>query len=80
MGAERLRPQVEAEAILATKAYDADERVRQPLEPRGIEVVIPSKKNRLSPHDYDRFLYRSRHLVENFFALLKQDRAIATRN
>ena len=27
----------------------------------------------------DRHLYKARHLIENFFARLKQDRAIATR-
>jgi transposase len=74
-----LLPQVEAEAILADKAYDADERVRIPLTERGIEVVIPSKNNRKYPYDYDRVLYQARHLVENFFAKLKQYRAIATR-
>ena len=29
--------------------------------------------------DYDRELYKARHLIENFFAKLKQFRAIATR-
>ena len=31
------------------------------------------------PRDYDRDLYEARHLIENFFAKLKQFRAIATR-
>jgi hypothetical protein len=69
VGASELLPQVEAEAILADKAYDADERVRIPLTERGIEVVIPSKNNRKHPYDYDRVLYQARHLVENFLAL-----------
>lgn len=29
--------------------------------------------------DYGRALYKARHLIENFFAKLKQYRAIATR-
>jgi len=29
--------------------------------------------------DYDKDLYRARHLIENFFCKLKQFRAIATR-
>jgi transposase len=29
--------------------------------------------------EYDRELYKARHLIENFFAKLKQYRAIATR-
>jgi transposase len=42
-------------------------------------VVIPPKSNRRSPRTYDRDLDKARHLVENFFARLKQFRAIATR-
>lgn len=72
-------PQVQAEAVLADKAYDADERVVIPLQQRGIEVVIPPQKNRKDPRDYDAVLYQARHLIENFFAKLKQFRAIATR-
>jgi transposase len=41
--------------------------------------VIPPRANRSSPRDYDRQLYRARHLIENFFAKIKQFRAIATR-
>jgi transposase len=42
-------------------------------------VVIPPKTNRIIKRDYDRHIYKSRHLIENFFAKLKQFRAIATR-
>jgi transposase len=41
--------------------------------------VIPSKRNRTNPREYDTDLYKARHLIENFFAKLKQYRAIATR-
>ena len=68
-----------AGAVLADKAYDADERMRQKLKEKGREAVIPPKKNRLEPSNYDKYLYKSRHLIENFFAKLKQYRAIATR-
>jgi transposase len=30
-------------------------------------------------HDYDRNLYKAHHLVENFFAKIKQYQAVATR-
>lgn len=69
----------QADAALADKAYDAEDRVRQKLKEKGCEAVIPSKKNRLNPLDYDKDLYKARHLIENFFAKLKQYRAIATR-
>jgi len=64
---------------LADKAYDADERVRLKLQDKGCMAVIPPKKNRLTPADYDKDLYKDRCLIENFFAKLKQYRAIATR-
>ena len=42
--------------------------------------MIPPRSNRSSPRDYDRELYTARHLIENFFAKIKQvPRAIATR-
>jgi transposase len=79
VGADHLLPQVEADALIADKAFDAEERVIQPLQAAGITPVIPSKTSRKSPRDYDRELYKARHLIENFFARLKQFRAIATR-
>jgi transposase len=42
--------------------------------------VHPSKANRQSPREFDREVYKERHLIENFFAKLKQFRAIATRD
>ena len=69
----------DVEAVLGDKAYDADERVRQRLKAKGCVAVIPPRSNRQSPHSYDSHLYKARHLIENFFALLKQYRAIATR-
>jgi len=78
-GADVFLEHFEAEALLADKAYDADERVIDKLEATGKEVVIPPKSNRKEPREYDKELYKARHLVENFFARLKQYRAIATR-
>jgi transposase len=65
--------------LLADKAYDADERVLLRLKAMNCEAVIPQKSNRKNQREYDKFLYQSRHLIENFFAKLKQYRAIATR-
>ena len=78
-GADALLPNVEAEFFLADRAYDAQERVIEKLEAKGCEVVIPSTSRRNQERDYDRHLYKARHLIENFFAKLKQYRAIATR-
>jgi transposase len=78
-GADVLLPQIEADIVLADKGFDADERVLIPLQNAGKTAVIPPKANRKIQRDYDRELYKARHLIENFFAKLKLFRAIATR-
>lgn len=79
-GADALMDEItKADALLADKAYDADERVRQKLIEKGCIAVIPSKSNRINPASYDKDVYKERHLIENFFAKLKHYRAIATR-
>ena len=37
-----------------------------------MEAVIPSRKNRKIQREYDHYLYRYRHLVENAFTELKK--------
>jgi len=44
-----------------------------------MEVIIPPKKNRKIQREYDKDLYKLRHLVENAFLELKRWRGIATR-
>jgi transposase len=78
-GAEALLPDLAAGILIADKAFDAQERVIAPLEQAGTMVVIPPRANRKNPRPYDRDLYKAWHLIENFFAKLKQHRAIATR-
>ena len=76
--AESLVAQVEPEALLADKGYDADAFV-EALKARAITVVIPPKENRNVKRDCDFALYCERNLVERFFNIIKQFRAIATR-
>jgi transposase len=78
-GADILLPNVEASVFIADRAYDAQERVIDKLQKKGCQIVIPSRVRRKRPRDYDKHLYQARHLIENFFAKLKQYRAIATR-
>ena len=73
-----LLDQVEPEAFLGDKAYDADSLI-ETLDDRSITPVIPSKANRREPRKTDFALYRERNLVERFFNKLKQYRALATR-
>ena len=67
-----------AGAAIADKAYDSDAVVAA-AKRQGAEAVIPSKKNRKVPRDYDEHLYKERKKVEWFISLLKQYRRVATR-
>jgi transposase len=78
-GADAFLPQMQADTLLADKAFDADQRVIKPLLAAGKKLVIPSKSNRKVQRTFDREMYKARHLMENFFCKLKQYRAIATR-
>ena len=78
-GADELLPHMQADTLLADKAFDADERVIKPLLAAGKTVVISPKSNRKTPRPFDKEIYKARHLIENFYCRLKQFRAIATR-
>ena len=78
-GADALLPTIDAAIVIADKGYDAQERVVDPLLKQGKQAVIPSRKSCKEKRKYDWHLYKARHLVENFFARLKQYRCIATR-
>lgn len=69
---------VDTNEVIADKAYDTDA-IRLALAASDIIATIPPKSNRKEPPWYDKLSYRTRHLVENFFADLKQFRGIATR-
>jgi transposase len=67
-----------AENLLADRGYDTNEIVDFAFS-KGMNVVIPPKKNRIKSRNYDAYLYKIRHLVENAFLGLKWLRAVATR-
>ena len=76
--AEPLMQGHQTDAVIADKAYDSDAIV-DAAKRQGAEAVIPSKKNRKVPREYDQHLYKERKKVEWFINLLKQYRRIATR-
>lgn len=69
---------VSADFLIADKGYDSQE-VLDLANEKNMEPVIPPRKNRKEQRDYDKHLYKMRHLVENAFLRLKQWRGIATR-
>ena len=69
---------IDAAALLADRGYDVNALIEM-AKAAGMEVVIPPKKNRREQREYDKYLYKLRHLVENAFLMLKRWRGIATR-
>ncbi len=76
--AEPLLEQINPQALLADKAYDANALI-DVLAKRNIAAVIPPKANRLIQRACDFALYKERNLVERFFNIIKHYRGIATR-
>jgi transposase len=67
-----------ADYVLADKGYDS-QAIVDFIEESGAKAVIPPRKNRKFLRDYDKHLYKLRHLVENAFLRLKEWRGVATR-
>ena len=76
--ASRLIEGITAEYLLADRGYDSDSVVEQ-ARTKGMNPVIPPRRNRKVQRYYDPELYRLRHIVENAFLHLKRWRGIATR-
>lgn len=68
----------EPQALIADKGYDSDPLIKS-VTAKGIKAVIPPKKNRRVQRDYDRHLYRERHLIECFIGKIKQYRRVFSR-
>lgn len=69
---------IAADHLLADRGYDTNAVLEQAAR-QGMNPVIPPKKNRLVQRDYDKYLYKLRHLVENAVLHLKRWRGLATR-
>jgi putative transposase len=69
---------LETDAVLADKGYDSDDN-RVAVRSIGAEPCIPPRRNRVTPIEYDRHLYKERNVVERYFARVKQYRRVATR-
>lgn len=69
---------VNGSCVLADKAYDTD-KILEHLEGVGAISNIPPKSNRLVQREYDKHVYKERHLIECFFEKIKNFRRISTR-
>ena len=64
---------------LMGRAYEGDP-TRLPAESFGLAPVVPPKRNRTAPWDYDREAYKGRNMVERVFNRMKHYRQAATRH
>jgi transposase len=71
-------PGPQPKVMIADKGYDSDA-VRNDLNARKIEAVIPMRRNRKTQAPIDGAIYALRNLIERCFNKLKQSRRLATR-
>ena len=64
--------------LLMDRAYE-DEATRELAISLGYRPVVPPKKNRTDPWEYDRELYKRRNEIERLFRRLKRFRRVCTR-
>lgn len=64
--------------VVGDRAYDSNEFASY-LEELELEIVIPSRSNRVISRHIDAEVYRRRNVIERWFGRLKQFRRVATR-
>jgi transposase len=64
--------------MIMDRAYEGDS-MRKAAGDKGFIVVVPPKKNRKKPWDYDKQRYKQRNEIERYFLRLKRFRKIFTR-
>ena len=61
---------IEAGTVIAGKGYESNRRLAF-IRSGGTTAIIPPKRNRKEPWEYDRELYRQRNLIERALNRLK---------
>ena len=78
-GISELLQDIDLQALLADKAFDANWLVER-LQNENCQVVIAQKANRTEPLIIDSEIYKWRYLIENYFCKLKEFKRIALRS
>jgi transposase len=76
--AEALLMGAPGEYVLGDKGYDSKD-VRNTIKLAGGEPVIPSRSNAKNPCEYDKDIYKERHVVECYFSKMKYFRRVFSR-
>lgn len=75
---EKVGAQFKGVPLLMDRAYEGD-KTRALASSYSHEPVVPPKKNRKEPWDYDEELYKRRNVIERLFRRLKEFRKDFTR-
>jgi transposase len=76
--AEALIADYRCDYVIADKAYDSDD-FHKGIRDSGAVPVIPPRSNRKVLREYDKHLYKERHLVECFINKIKHYRRVFSR-
>ncbi len=76
--ATNLTSNLKETVLIADKGYDSNDFI-QHLNNNECTAIIPPKKNRKEQREYDKHVYKERHLVECFFSKIKHFRRIFSR-
>lgn len=79
VGVAPLIEDITFDAMLADKALDSNWIIAD-MNARGALICILQRPQRLAPLIIDPEIYKSRHLIENFFCKLKEFKRIAMRS
>jgi transposase len=79
VGLAPLIQDLDFDALIGDMAFDSNTLLAE-LDARGAQVIIAQHPRRALPRSIDREIYKWRHLIENFFAKLKEFKRIAMRS
>jgi len=79
VGVAALIQPADFKGLIADKAFDVNWIVDE-MNKQNAQIVIPQRKNRLLQRPFDKEIFKWRHLIENYFAKLKEFKRIAMRS
>ncbi len=79
VGVAPLIEDIEFGGLIADKAFDSNW-IIEDMNERGAQIVISQHPRRIQPLNIDAEIYKWRHLIENFFAKLKEFVRLAMRS
>jgi len=76
--ANNLTKKIKNFIVLADKGYDCNTFINI-LKEKNCIPVIPSRKNRIQPREFEKEIYKERNIIERFFGRMKHFRRVFSR-